>query len=83
VNTAAMSIILAEVARRHRCEFVLVVIDQAGGHVADDLVVPDNMRFLCLPHGSQELNPAEHVWEALRERCSPIMYSKILTPMKT
>jgi hypothetical protein len=47
------------------------------------LVVPDNMRFLCLPHGSQELNPAEHVWEALRERCSPIMYSKISTPMKT
>jgi len=73
-----MSIILAEEARRHRGESVLVVIDQAGGHVAGDLVVPDNMRFLYLPHGSQELNPAEHVWEPLREKARQKMASRDL-----
>ena len=27
------------------------------------------MRLLFLPPYSTELNPAEHLWEALRERC--------------
>jgi hypothetical protein len=69
VNAETMSIFLAEVARRHLGEFVLMVTDQAGWHVAGDLAVPDSMRLLFLPPYSPELNPAEHVWEVLRETC--------------
>ena len=29
--------------------------------------MPDNLRLLFLPPYSPELNPAEHVWEYLRE----------------
>jgi len=31
--------------------------------------VPTNMRLMVLPPYSPELNPAEHLWEALRESC--------------
>ena len=40
-----------------------------GWHLAGELVVPANMRLLFLPPYSPELNPAEHLWEALREDC--------------
>ena len=69
VNAETMSLFLAEVALRHRDEFVLMVMDQAGWHLAGELVVPENMRLLFLPPYSPELNPAEHLWEALREEC--------------
>jgi len=61
VNTETMSPFLAEVAQRHASEFVLMVMDQAGWHIAGDLVVPENMRRLFLPPYSPELNPAEHL----------------------
>ena len=69
VNAQMMSLFLDEVARRHAEEFIVMVMDQAGWHVAGDLVVPENMRLLFLPPYSPELNPAEHLWKALREEC--------------
>lgn len=46
-----------------------MVMDQTGGHIAGELVVPANMRVVLLPPYSHELNPAEHIWEVLREDC--------------
>jgi hypothetical protein len=69
VSAQTMSLFLTEVAQRHPDEFVLMVMDQAGWHLASELVVPENMRLMFLPPYSPELNPAEHLWEALREDC--------------
>ena len=67
VNAETMSLFLAVVAARHSDEFIVMVMDQAGWHIADALAVPTNMRVLFLPPYSPELNPAEHIWKALRE----------------
>lgn len=67
VNAETMSWFLAEVAERHPDEFIVMVMDQAGWHIAGELNVPTNMRLVLLPPYSPELNPAEHLWEALRE----------------
>ena len=69
VNAQTMSLFLAEVAQRHADEFVFMVMDQAGWHLAGELTVPENMRLIFLPPYSPELNPAEHLWESLREDC--------------
>lgn len=69
VNAQTMSLFLDTVAHRHADEFIVMVVDRAGWHVAGDLVVPENMRLLFLPPYSPELNPAEHLWKALREDC--------------
>ena len=76
VNAEMMSLFLAEVAQRHADEFIVMVMDQAGWHVAGDLVVPANMRLIYLPPYSPELNPAEHLWRrcarsALPTTCLP------------
>jgi transposase len=67
VNAETMSLFLALVASRHTDEFIIMVMDQAGWHIADALEVPANMRIIFLPPYSPELNPAEHLWKALRE----------------
>ena len=68
VNADTMSLFLAEVARRHPREFILMVQDGAGWHRAGDLVIPERMRLYPLPARSPELNPTEHVWDELREK---------------
>lgn len=68
VTAEAMSIFLAEVARRHPEEFILMVLDGAGWHRANNLVVPENMRLEALPPYSPQLNPMEHIWDEVREK---------------
>jgi transposase len=68
VSAEAMSIFLAEVARRHPQEFILLFLDGAGWHRAHDLVIPENMRLEALPPYSPQLNPMEHVWDEIREK---------------
>ena len=45
----------------------VVMLDQAGWHMSTKLVVPANMTLLPLPPRSPELNPAENIWQFLRE----------------
>ena len=67
VNTETMSMFLTMVSERHDNEFVIMVMDQAGWHIAAGLEVPPNMRLVFLPPYSPEINPAEHIWLTLRE----------------
>jgi hypothetical protein len=68
-NADTLSLFLAEVAQRHFDEFIVIVMDQAGLHLAGELTVPQHMRLTFLPPYSPELNPAEHLWNSLREDC--------------
>ncbi len=68
VTAEAMSIFLEEVARRHPEEFILMFLDGAGWHQANDLAVPENIRLEALPPYSPQLNPVEHIWDEIREK---------------
>jgi hypothetical protein len=46
----------------------IVVLDQAGWHTTGKLRRPANITLLPLPPRSPELNPAENVWQYLRQR---------------
>ncbi len=68
VNTHCMQLFLDEIARRHRTERIVMVLDGAGWHVAAGLRAPQNIRLLSLPPYAPELNPVEHIWDELREK---------------
>ncbi len=82
VTAEAMSIFLEEVARRHPEEFILMVLDGAGWHRANDLTVPENMRLEALPPYSPQLNPVEEVWDEIRENGSPTKFLTAWRPWK-
>jgi len=67
VNTTTMSIFLNHTAMQFSDDFNIMFLDGAGWHKSNDLRVPENIRLVFLPPYSPELNPAESVWEHLRE----------------
>jgi hypothetical protein len=70
-DTAMMNLFLEHVAAPFADYFIVMQVDQASWHQAKDLYVPDNIRLICQPAYSPELNPVEHLWEHLREKQFP------------
>ncbi len=60
---------LEELSQRHPQELLCLILDGAPGHKAGKgkLKIPNNIRLIFLPPYSPELNPVEHLWEAMRE----------------
>lgn len=68
VNADTMNIFLKEVSKRHKKEYILMFLDGAGWHRSKELLIPKNMKLIFIPPYSPELNPAEHIWEEIREK---------------
>lgn len=66
-NTEAMQLHLNEVSKYvARKAHAVILMDRAGWHSTDKLVVPKNITIILLPSKSPELNPVENVWQYLR-----------------
>ncbi len=48
-------------------KLVILVLDNAGWHVSDKLVVPEGIELAFLPPYTPELQPAEHLWPLTNE----------------
>lgn len=68
-STAMMNLFLEHVSRSFPDYFIVMQVDQAGWHRSQELVVPANIRLNPQPAYSPEVNPVEHVWDELREKC--------------
>ncbi len=67
-DTAAMQAHLAEISFMMAFDaHAVLILDQAGWHLSRVLVVPENITILPLPPRSTKLNPAENIWQFLRE----------------
>ncbi len=70
VNTELMGEALAEFARWADPEgdrTLVLLVDNAGWHVAKALDIPADVRLYPLPSCTPELQPAEHLWPLVRE----------------
>jgi hypothetical protein len=66
-NTAAMNHHLSEISSQVAADaHAVVILDGAGWHRSQGLVVPSNITLLELPPYSPELNPVERIWHYLR-----------------
>ena len=45
----------------------MVLLDHAGWHTTNKLKLPDNLTLMPLPPRSPELNPAENIWQLMRQ----------------
>src|SRR5699024_1624733 len=67
-NTYAMELHLAEISATVASgAHAIVLMDQAGWHTTSQLKVPDNLSLVFIPPATPELNPAENVWQYLRQ----------------
>ena len=62
-----MGLHLAEIAKRvtpgKQCA---LLVDQAGWHISQRLIVPPTITIVPLPAKCPELNPVENVWQFMR-----------------
>ena len=66
-DTYAMTQHLAEISRHVADDaHAILIMDQAGWHMSNNLVIPGNISILPLPPKSPELNPVENIWQYLR-----------------
>jgi transposase-like protein len=68
MDTLNMSAFLDHVSQRHADDYIVMVVDGASSHTSHDLRIPENMALVKLPPYSPELNPAERLWEEIREK---------------
>ncbi len=67
-NTEAMSLHLAEISIAVAPgSHAALLVDQAGWHLSQHLVVPDNITIMPLPPKCPELNPVENLWQFMRD----------------
>jgi hypothetical protein len=67
-NTAAMNLHLAEIAAAVAPgAHAVLLLDQAGWHLSDKVIVPPNITPVPLPPKCPELNPVENVWQFMRD----------------
>ncbi len=67
-NTGAMQLHIDEIATQVAPgAHAILLLDQAGWHTAKALRVPRNITLMPLPPRSPELNPAENVWQYMRQ----------------
>jgi transposase len=63
-----MQLHIDEISRRvQRGAHAVVLLDRAGWHTTEKLIVPKNITLVFLPSRSPELNPVENVWQYLRQ----------------
>ena len=67
-DTPAMQAHLEEIATMVDADaYAILILDRAGWHMSNNLVVPDNITLLPLPPRSPELNPVENIWQFMRD----------------
>ena len=67
-STEAMNLMLTEISQAvGDMAHAAVLIDGAGWHTANDLVVPANITLVPLPPYSPELNAIERLWQVMRD----------------
>lgn len=67
-NTNSMTMFLQQFSEQYSNFRNIIIVDRATWHVTKKLPQFDNIRFIFLPPGSPELNPAEHLWDHIREK---------------
>ena len=67
-STAMMNLFLEQVSQTFSKYFIVMQVDGASWHGSHDLVIPSNIRLIEQPPYSPEVNPAEHLWDELREK---------------
>ena len=70
VNTELFNRVLTDLAREfdlNQNKRILLVLDQAGWHTTNKLVLPEGIDLFFLPSHSPELQPAERLWPLTNE----------------
>jgi len=68
---------LAKLSEEYGDSFLVLLLDNGGFHVAEDLEIPENIFLLFQPAYSPELNPIERVWQYFKDQLGWKLFRQI------
>lgn len=68
---------LTDFSRQKPKQLKIIIIDNAGFHACQNICVPDNIRLIRIPPYAPELNPAEKVWQWMKDKVAMKFYKDI------
>lgn len=68
VNNEIFEEFLKDFSQQNPRELKLVIIDNAGFHASQNITIPENIKLIHIPPYSPELNPAEKVWQWMKNK---------------
>ena len=77
LSAEQMQIFVDEFAKAHPNTFNVLLIDNSGAHTAKRLKLPPNVALVFQPAASPELNPAERVWQDLKEQLAWMTFADL------
>jgi hypothetical protein len=66
VNTLCLNAYLVEMSKEMSGRKIVLIMDGAGWHKSQELILPQNIEIIYLPPYSPELNPVETFWEHIK-----------------
>lgn len=58
-------------------ELKIMIIDNAAFHSTKEVILPENIIIIPIPPYSPELNPAERVWEWMKDKIAMKIYDTL------
>ena len=72
-----MQIFLDEFAKAHASTFNVLLMDNSGAHRAKRLKLPPNVALVFQPAATPDLNPAERVWQDLKDQLAWLTFEDL------
>jgi transposase len=62
-----MNVFLEELNKVNNGQKMVIIMDGAGWHKSEKLIIPNDTRTIILPPYSPELNPTEKLWQYIKD----------------
>ncbi len=77
VSNAIFEAFLEDFSNQNPHELKIIIIDNAGFHACQNIQIPDNIKLIRIPSYSPELNPAEKVWQWMKDKIAMKFFDNI------
>ena len=67
VNIDCMNVFLEELNKVNNGQKMVIIMDGAGWHKSEKLIIPNDIRTIILSPYSPELNPTEKLWQYIKD----------------
>ena len=68
---------LKDFSNQNPREFKIIIMDNAGFHACQNITIPENIRLIRIPPYAPELNPAEKVWQWMKDKVAMKVFHEI------
>jgi hypothetical protein len=82
LDATCFTVFLQQLGQHYADSLNIVLLDQAPAHVAQRVVVPENVVRVWLPAYNPELNPVERLWEDLKRRID-VLHGQVRASLST